>query len=92
MDKKLVSVLGALVVLLAIFAIVMFGLGKTESLGPFNFSVDQATLPLRFAFVVIGIAIAFAIYFVTRDNPAWEVGTREVVYMAIGAALSAIFS
>jgi uncharacterized membrane protein len=92
MDKKLLSVLGALVVLLAIFAIVMFGLGTTEKLGPFNFSVDQATLPLRFAFVVIGIAIAFAVYFVTRDNPAWEVGTREVVYMAIGAALYAIFS
>lgn len=92
MDKKLVSVLGALVVLLAIFAIIMFGLGTTESLGPFNFSVDQATLPLRFAFVVIGVAIAFAVYFFTKDNEVWEVGTRQVVYMAIGAALYAIFS
>jgi uncharacterized membrane protein len=92
MDKKLLSVLGALVVLLAIFAIVMFGLGTTEKLGPFNFTVDQATLPLRFAFVVIGIAIAFAVYFFTKENKIWEVGTREVVYMAIGAALYAIFS
>ncbi len=27
-----------------------------------------------------------------RTNKVWEVGTREVVYMAIGAALYAIFS
>jgi len=92
MDKRLLSVLGALVVLLAIFAIVMFGLGTTEKLGPFNFTVDQATLPLRFAFVVIGVAIAFAVYFLTKENKVWEVGTREVVYMAIGAALYAVFS
>lgn len=92
MDKKLASVLGALVVLLAIFAIVMFVFGTTDKLGPFNFSVDQATLPLRFAFVVIGVAIAFAVYLVTKENKAWEVDTRAVVYMAIGAALYAVFS
>lgn len=92
MDKRFVSVLGALVVLLAVFAIVMFGLGTTESLGPFNFSVDQATLPLRFAFVVVGVAIAFVVYFLTKENKIWEVGTRHVVYMAIGAALYAVFS
>jgi uncharacterized membrane protein len=92
MDKRLVSVLGALVVLLAIFAIIMFGFGTTESLGPFNFSVDQATLPLRFAFVVVGVAIAFVVYFLTKENKIWEVGTRHVVYMAIGAALYAVFS
>ena len=93
MDKKLVSVLVALVVVLAIFAGVMFGLGATQTpLGPFTFSVDQATLLMRFVFVVLGLLIVFAVYFVTRDNKAWEVGTREVVYMAIGAALYAIFS
>jgi uncharacterized membrane protein len=92
MDKKLLSVLGALAVLLAIFAIIMFGLGTTEALGPFNFSVDQATLGLRFLFVFVGVAIAFAVYFFTKENKAWEVGTREVVYMAIGAALYAIFA
>ncbi len=92
MDKKMLSVLGALAVLLVIFAVIMFGLGTTEALGPFNFSVDQATLPLRFFFVVVGIAIAFAVYYFTKENPIWEVGTRQVVYMAIGAALYAIFS
>lgn len=92
MDKKMLSVLGALAVLLVIFAVIMFGLGTTDALGPFNFSVDQATLPLRFFFVVVGIAIAFAVYYFTKENPIWEVGTRQVVYMAIGAALYAIFS
>jgi uncharacterized membrane protein len=93
MDKKLVSVLVALVVVLAVFAGVMFGLGASQNpVGPFTFSVDQGTLLPRFEFVVIGLLIVFAVYIFTRENKAWEVGTREVVYMAIGAALYAIFS
>ena len=92
MDKKLMNVIVSLGVVLVIFAVVMFALGTTEKLGPFNFSVDQATLILRFVFVVIGLLIAFAVYFFTRENKAWEVGTREVVWMAIGAALYAVFS
>ncbi len=47
---------------------------------------------LHFAFVVLGLLIAFAVYFFTRDNKAWEVGTHEEVWMAIGAALCAVFS
>jgi uncharacterized membrane protein len=54
--------------------------------------VDQASVISRFVFVVIGIAIAFGVYFATQTNKAWEVGTREVVWMAIGAALYAVFS
>ena len=92
MDKKFTNVLIALVVILALFAIVMFGLGAQGQLGTLNFSVDQATLALRFFFVVLGLLIAFAVYFFTRENPAWEVGTREVVWMAIGAALYAVLS
>lgn len=92
MDKKFTNVLISLVVILAIFAIVMFGLGAKGEIGTLNFSVDQATLALRFFFVVLGLLIAFAVYFFTRENPAWEVGTREVVWMAIGAALYAVFS
>ena len=92
MDKKLTNVLVSLAVILVIFAVVMFALGTTKSLGPFNFSVDQATLVMRFVFVIIGLLIAFAVYYFTRENAAWEVGTREVVWMAIGAALYAVFS
>jgi uncharacterized membrane protein len=93
MDKKLTNVLISLVVVLAIFGIIMFAFGASKNnIGPFNFQVDQPTLVLRFAFVVLGLLIAFAVYLFTRDNEAWEVGTREVVWMAIGAALYAVFS
>jgi len=90
MDKKFWNVLFSLAAVLAIFAVVMFLLSKTISV--FNFEVDQATVGLRFLFVVIGVLIAFGVYVVTKDNKIWEVGTREVVWMAIGAALYAVFS
>jgi len=93
MDKKFVSVLVAVIAVLAIFAVIMFGLGSSQTpFGPFNFAVDQATLIPRFVFVVIGLLIVLGVYLFTRENAAWEVGTRQVVYMAIGAALYAIFS
>ncbi|MFL7867796.1 MAG: ECF transporter S component [Anaerolineales bacterium] len=89
MDKKLTNILIFLVVVLVLFAFVMFVLGKNEDS---NFAVEQATVGLRFLFVVIGLLIAFAVYFFTKENAAWEVGTRQVVWMAIGAALYAVFS
>jgi hypothetical protein len=91
MNSRFANVVVALAVILVIFAVVMFALG-TQSIGPFNFNVDQATLVLRFFFVIIGLLIAFAVYFFTRENTAWEVGTRQVVWMAVGAALYAVFS
>ncbi len=94
MDKKFTNVLITFVVLLALFGVIMFVLGAQEPAegALFNFSVDQASVVSRFVFVVIGVAIAFVIYFFTKENKAWEVGTREVVWMAIGAALYAVFS
>jgi len=94
MDKKFTNVLISLVVILALFAVVMFVLGAGEPAegALFNFSVDQTSVISRFVFVVIGIAIAFGVYFATQANKAWEIGTREVVWMAIGAALYAVFS
>lgn len=94
MDKKLMNVLLTMAVVLAFFAVVMFvlGAGEAQEGALFNFSVDQATVVLRFVFVVIGLLIAFAVYFFTKENPIWEVGTRQVVWMAIGAALYAVFS
>ena len=87
MDKKLTSVLVFLGVVLVFFAVVMFvlGAGKAQDGALFNFTVDQATVGLRFLFVVVGLLIAFAVYFFTKENDAWEVGTRQVVWMAIGA-------
>lgn len=94
MDKKFTNVLISLGVVLIFFAILMFVLGKGEAKegAVLNFSVDQATVGIRFVFVLIGLAIAFAVYYLTRDNAAWEVGTRQVVWMAIGAALYAVLS
>ncbi len=94
MDKKFTNVLISLVVVLGLFAVVMFVLGAGEPAegALFNFSVDQASVVSRFVFVVLGIAIAFGVYLATKSNKAWEVGTREVVWMAIGAALYAVFS
>jgi len=89
MDKRLTNIVIFMVVILVLFAVVMFGLGRNESS---KFAVEQATVVIRFVFVVVGLLIAFAVYFFTRENPAWEVGTRQVVWMAIGAALYAVFS
>jgi len=94
MNKSLTNVAISLGVILVFFAVVMFFLGSGEAQegALFNFSVDQATVGLRFLFVVVGLLIAFAVYYITRENEAWEVGTRQVVWMAIGAALYAVFS
>ena len=87
MDKRLVSVVLALVaVLVAFLLIVWIGGMINESL-----QLDETAL-LRFVFVIIGLLIVFVVYWFTKESGVWDVGTREVVYMAIGAALYAIFS
>ena len=87
MDRKLFSVILALVSVLAVFLLIVWiGGSLNESL-----KLDETAL-LRFVFVGIGLLIVFLVYFFTRESKIWEVGTREVVYMAIGAALYAIFS
>lgn len=42
-------------------------------------------------FVAIGAVLILIIYLATSANKAWEVGTRQVVYMALGAALYGVF-
>jgi len=85
--KKIWGIVIALVVILAIIVIGVYLIDPR-----LQYPLDRASVPLRFAFVVLGLLIAFGIYLVTRQNKAWEVGTREVVWMAIGAALYAVFS
>lgn len=85
--RNLVSVIVAIVAVFVILALVTwrYYAGK----GP----DEQLSAPLmRFVFVAIGLLIVFAVYLATRSNKMWEVGTREVVYMAIGAALYAVLS
>jgi hypothetical protein len=86
-NKKLLAVIFSLLAVLVFFLLIAL-------IGPLinpSLKLDQTAL-LRFVFVAIGLVLVFVVYYLTRDNPMWEVGTRQVVYMAIGAALYAIFS
>jgi uncharacterized membrane protein len=89
MDKKLASVIYTMIIVLAVLLLLVYVLGNV--MGNERFQTGENPL-LRFVFVIVGLLIAFLIYYFTRENPAWEVGTRQVVWMAIGAALYAMFS
>lgn len=80
-------------VLLTLAAVLVFFLLVVWIGGMINpdLQLDETAL-LRFVFVGIGLLIVFIVYYLTRERKIWEVGTREVVYMSIGAALYAIFS
>lgn len=87
MDRKLTSVILALIAVFVFFLLIAW-------IGPLinpSLKLDQTAL-LRFVFVAIGLVVVFVVYLATRSSGIWEVGTRQVVYMAIGAALYAVFS
>lgn len=87
--NRLTSIVLALVVVFLIFlGLVWIG----GSILGFDSLQTGENPVLRFVFVLVGILIAFLIYWFTREREIWEVGTRHVVYMAIGAALYAVFS
>jgi hypothetical protein len=87
MDRRLVSVVLALIAVLIVFLLIVWIGGAINP----DLQLDETAL-LRFVFVIVGLLIVFIVYWLTRRSGAWDVGTREVVYMAIGAALYAIFS
>lgn len=87
MDKRLRSILFSLIGVLVFFLLIVWIGGLINP----NLQLDETGV-LRFVFVGIGLLIVFVIYALTRTSPVWEVGTREVVYMAIGAALYAVLS
>jgi hypothetical protein len=86
MQKWLKVVLSLLVVLAFFLGVWLIGRMINPSL-----NLDETAL-LRFVFVGIGLLIVLVVYLLTSKNKMWEVGTRQVVYMAIGAALFAVFS
>lgn len=90
MDKNFKSVIYSLVGILAIMLILVLVLGNM--LGIERFQTDQATLGMRLGFMFVGLLAVYVVYSFTKTSPAWEVGTRQVVWMAIGAALYAVFS
>jgi hypothetical protein len=87
MDRRLSSVIWSLVGTVVFFGLIIWIGGLINP----DLKLDETALT-RFIFVAIGLLIVFIIYWLTRSSDIWEVGTREVVYMAIGAALYAIFS
>lgn len=87
MKNKTLIVFIALVAVLGFFV----GIWQVGKLINPDLDLDQTAL-MRFAFVGVGLLIAFLVYLATSKHKMWEVGTREVVYMAIGAALYAVFS
>ncbi len=89
MDKKLASIFWTLVATLVVFLLMILVVGNVMGIERFQTGENPV---LRFVFVIVGLLIAFVVYYASRENEAWVVGTREVVYMAIGAALYAVFS
>jgi uncharacterized membrane protein len=89
MNKKLLGVGLALGVILVIFLLLNYVGGSIFHIQRLQTGENAI---LRFVFVVVGLLIALVVYLTTRENKAWEIGTRQVVWMAIGAALYAIFS
>jgi hypothetical protein len=89
MMKKIVGVIIALVVILAVIILTVVILGNW--LGIERFQTGENPI-LRYAAVIVGVLIALVIFLATKNNKVWEIGTRQVVWMAIGAALYAVFS
>lgn len=57
-------------------------------------ATEDAALPLDrwLGVVLVGAAVIYGLYVGFADRPIWQIGTREVVYMAIGAALYGVLS
>ncbi|MEW6568097.1 MAG: ECF transporter S component [Chloroflexota bacterium] len=89
MDRKLVNVALTLIVIFLVFLLLVWVGGSLLNIE--RLQTGERPL-LRFVFVAVGLVAALIVYWLTRENKAWEVGTRQVVYMAIGAALYAVFA
>ncbi|RPJ50136.1 MAG: hypothetical protein EHJ95_07680, partial [Methanobacteriota archaeon] len=63
--NKITQVGLSLIAILAILLLLVYGLGAVSD----RFQTGENPL-LRFVFVIVGLLVAFVIYFVTRDNPA----------------------
>jgi uncharacterized membrane protein len=91
MNKKLIPLVIGLIIaaVLLVLAYIVVALTQNQTVGEV---LGASDVPKRFLVVAIGAVIVLAIYSFTRQNAAWTVGTREVVYMGIGAALYGVLS
>ncbi len=53
--------------------------------------LDEAT-PIRFSAAAIAAALAFILFYVSSNSPAWTLNTRQTVYAVIGAVLASVVS
>lgn len=83
MTKKLIA---WLVVLVAFIVLMLLA---NVLLGP---EADKLQGVYWVVFTALAVVILIVIYLVSAASEAWEVGTRQVVYMAIGAALYGVFN
>lgn len=84
--NRLTKTIILLVVILVIFIAAAF---VVQALQPQNTLSNPL---LRYVFVALGLLVVLVAYLVTQNSKSWEIGTREVVYMGIGAALYAVLS
>jgi uncharacterized membrane protein len=91
MTKKLLYLVIGLIIaaIIMVLAYILNSLAMSEDWSSWASASD---VPIRFLFVAIGAVIVLAVYYSTRENAAWTVGTREVVYMGIGAALYGVLA
>jgi len=91
MTKKLLYLVVGLVIaaVIMVLAYILIPLSQNES---WNSWLTASDVPIRFLVVLIGAVLVLGVYYFTRENAAWTVGTREVVYMGIGAALYGVLS
>jgi uncharacterized membrane protein len=72
-------------VVLVVFVALMF-------LASFLTGGDKISGVAPIVMTAVGVIIVFVVYLATAQSDAWEIGTRQVVYMAIGAALYGVFN
>ncbi|MFC2036460.1 ECF transporter S component [Chloroflexota bacterium] len=83
MSRKALNWIIVMVVVFALLLVANFMLGP---------DADKLQGVAWIIFTAIAFVGMYIVYLLTASSPAWEVGTRQVVYMAIGAALYGIFS
>jgi uncharacterized membrane protein len=78
----------AIIVVAAVVLLYIGGIVNARGFSP------EAAVPVAdwLPGIVIAAAIIYGLYVGFADRPIWQIGTREVVYMAIGAALYGVLS
>jgi uncharacterized membrane protein len=91
MAKKLLPLVIGLIAAAALLALAYLLIPLTQKQDLLS-GITASDVPKRFLVVAIGAVLVLGIYYLSRQNAAWTVGTREVVYMGIGAALYGVIS